>query len=181
MNDVKWLARLGHIGQDRLKRLAKAGLLGSIDKIDLSICEQFLTGKATRLLFGKAKRACFPLELIHSDICGLMNVRARQGAQYFIALIDDFTQSDHIYLISHGSKPLDFFKRFSTLVDYQLNTKIKSLWTDRGREYLFHLFKAYCDEKGIARRLTIPHMSQQNGVAERRNKTLLDMVRSMMA
>ena len=123
----------------------------------------------------------FPLELIHSDICGLMNVRVRHGAQYFITFIDDFTQFGHIYLISHRFKALDCFKRYSTLVENQLNTKIKSLRTDRGREYLSDLFKAYCDEKGIARQLSILYMLQQNGVAERRNRTLLDMVRSMMA
>ena len=171
---------MGHIGQNRLKRLAKAGLLGSIDKIDLSVCEQCLVGKVTRLPFGKVKRACFPSELIHSDICGLMNVRSRYGAQYFITFIDDFTQFSHIYLISHRSETLDCFKRYSTLVEHQLNTKIKSLWTDRGREYLSDLFKEYCDEKGLARQLTIPNTPQQNGVVERRNRTLLDMVRSMM-
>ena len=76
VHDVKWHARLGHIGQDRLKRLAKAGLLRFIEKIDLPICEHCLVGKATRLPFGKAKRAILPLQLIHSDIYGLMNVRA---------------------------------------------------------------------------------------------------------
>ena len=59
MNDVKWHDRLGHIGQDRLKRLAKDGILGFIDRINLSVCEQCLAGKAMRLPFGKAKRACF--------------------------------------------------------------------------------------------------------------------------
>ena len=181
VNDVKWHARLGHIGQDRLKRLAKAGLLGSIDKIDLSVCEQCLAGKAMRLPFGKAKIACFPLELIHSDIGGPMNVRARHGGKYFITFIDDFTQFSHVYLISHISKALDCFKRYSTLFENQLNTKIKSLRTDRGREYLSDLFKAYCGEKGIARQLTSPYTPQQNGVAKRKNKTLLDMVRSMIA
>ena len=83
-------------------------------------------------------------------------------------------------MISHRSEALDCFKRYSTLVENQLNIKIKFLRTDRGREYLSNLFKAYCDEKGIARQLTIPYMPQQNGVAERRNMTLLDMVRSMM-
>ena len=84
-------------------------------------------------------------------------------------------------MISHRSEALDCFKRSSTLVKNQLNTKIKSLRTDRGREYLSDLFKAYCDENGIVRQLTIPYMPQQNGVAEKKNKTLLDMVRSMMA
>ena len=67
------------------------------------------------------------------------------------------------------------------MVENQLNTKFKSLWTDRGLEYIFELFKAYYDENGIARQLTIPYTPQQKGAAERRNRTLLDMVRSMMA
>ena len=139
-----------------------------------------MEGKATRLTFGKAKRTCCPLELIHSDICSLMNVRARYGAQYFITFTDDFTLFNHIYFISHISKALDCFKRYGTLVEKQLNTKTKCLRTDRRREYLSDLFKAYCDEKGIARQLTIPYTPQQNGMAERMNKTLLNMVKSMM-
>ena len=107
-------------------------------------------------------------------------MRVKHGAQYFITFIDDFTRFGHAYLISHRSEALDCFKRYSTLVENQLNTKIKSLWSDRGHEYLSNLFKAYCAEKGIARQLTIPYMLQQNGMAERRNRTLLDMVRSMM-
>ena len=98
-----------------------------------------------------------------------------------ITFIDDFTLFDHIYLISHRHEALDCFKRYITLVENQLNTKIKSLRTDRGREYLSDLFKAYCNENCIARQLTIPYTPQQNGVVERRNRTLLDMVRSMMA
>ena len=76
VHDVIWHARLGHIGQDRLKRLTKAGLLGSIEKIDLPMCEHCLVGKSTRLPFDKANRATFPLQLIHFDICGPINVRA---------------------------------------------------------------------------------------------------------
>ena len=131
--------------------------------------------------FSKAKRACFPLDLIHSDIYGQMTMRVKHGAQHFITFIDDFTRFGHVYLISHRSEALDCFKRYSTLVENQLNTKIKSLRIDRGREYLSNLFKTYCAEKGIARQLTIPYMLQQNGVTERRNRTLLDMVRLMMA
>ena len=62
-----------------------------------------------------------------------------------------------------------------------MNKKIKTLRTNRGREYLSKKFKDLCDEKGISRQLTILGTPQQNGVAERSNRTLLDMVRSMMA
>ena len=119
VHDVKWHVRLEHIGQNRLKRLAKAGLLESIKKIYLPICEHCLVGKATRLPFGKAKRATLPLQLIHYDICGPMNVRAQHGAHYFITFIDDFTRYGHVYLISHKSKALECFKR-CRLVENQL-------------------------------------------------------------
>ena len=68
-----------------------------------------------------------------------------------------------------------------SLVENQLDKKIKALRTDRGREYLSTQFNGLCDEKGIVHQLTIPNTPQQNGVAERRNRTLLEMVRSMMA
>jgi hypothetical protein len=142
-NIITWHARLGHIGQDRLHRLARAGLLGSLTKEELPICEHCLARKATRLPFGKAKRASSPLQLIHSNICGPMNVRARNGGNYFITFIDDFTRFGHVYLISHKSEALDCFIRYTNLVENKLSTKIKALRTDRGREYLSEQFKNF--------------------------------------
>ena len=84
---VKW--RLGRVGQDQMGRLAKEGLLDRLTRVKLPGCEPCLVGKATIKRFSKAIRAFSPLELIHSDICRLMNVKARHGAIYFITLIDD--------------------------------------------------------------------------------------------
>uniref|UniRef100_A0A2N9HTN5 Integrase catalytic domain-containing protein n=1 Tax=Fagus sylvatica TaxID=28930 RepID=A0A2N9HTN5_FAGSY len=128
-----WHARLEHIGKDRMTRLAREGLLGSLAKVDLPICEPCLVGKACRKPFGKVVRATQLLELIHSDICRPMN-RLR------------------------------------------INEKsLKALRIDCGHEYLFDQFKDLCEEKGIRRQLTISNTPQQNGVAKRRNRTLLDM------
>ncbi|KAK9108126.1 hypothetical protein Syun_024137 [Stephania yunnanensis] len=176
-----WHARLGHIGQQRMNRLAKEGLLGHLENVNLPMCENCLAGKMARKPFGKGIRAEFPLQLIHSDICGPMNVRSRHGGVYFITFIDDYTRFGYVYLISHKSEALECFKKYINLVENQLDKKIKMLRTDRGREYLSDQFKQLCDEKGIDRQLTIPYTPQQNGVAERRNRTLLEMVRSMMA
>jgi len=76
--------------------LTRAGLLGSLTKKKLPVYEYCLAGKAIRLPFSKAKRASSPLQLIHLDICGLMNMRARHGENYFITFIDDFTLFDHV-------------------------------------------------------------------------------------
>jgi hypothetical protein len=102
----------------------------------LPVYEYCLTGKTTKLLFGKAKRASNPSQLIHSDICGPMNVRARYGGNYFIIFIDDFTRFGHVYLISYKFEALDCFIRYTNLVENKQSTKIKALRTDRGREYL---------------------------------------------
>ena len=121
--------------------------MGSLAKVKLPICEHYLAEKLTRLPFGKTKRATSKLQLIHSDICGPMNVRVRHGTNYFITFIDDFTYFGHVYLISYKSKALDCFTQFTKLVKNQLSIKIKALRSDRGREYLYEQFKGFCDEK----------------------------------
>ena len=108
-------------------------------------------------------------------------MKARHEASYFITFIDDFSRFGHVYLISHKSKALDCFIRYLNKVENQLEHKVKTLRTDHGGEYLSDQFKTMCNEKGIIRQLTIPGTPQQNGVAERRNRTLLEMIRSMMA
>ena len=86
-----------------MNRLARENLLGQFTKIDVPTCEYYLASTTIRKPFGKGVRAEIPLQLIHSDIYGLMNVRARHDALYFITFIDEFTRYGHVYLISHKS------------------------------------------------------------------------------
>ena len=88
-------AILGHIGQSLMNRLAKEGLLGSFNKVELSTCEHCLVGKTTRKPSEKGTKTITPLKLIHSDICGPMNVKARHKAVYFLTFIDDFVNLKH--------------------------------------------------------------------------------------
>jgi len=110
-----------------------------------------------------------------------MSVKARHGANYFLTFIDDYSRYRYVYLLSHCYEALDVFKCFVVEVETELEWRVKTLRTDRGREYLSNLFKESCEEKGIRRQLTIPCTPQQNGIAECKNRTLLDMVGSMMA
>ena len=129
-----WHARLGHIRQERMARLAREGLIGNLAKVTLPTCEHCLVRKSKRKPFGEATRASFPLQLIHSDICSPMNVRARHGGSYFITFIDDFTRYGHVYLNSHKSEALNYFRHYVSLVENQLDNSIKALRTDHGRE-----------------------------------------------
>ena len=110
-----------------------------------------------------------------------MNHIARGGFSYFITFTDDYSRYGYLYLMKHKSESFEKFKEFRNEVEKQLGNSIKSLRSDRGGEYLLDEFKNYLKENGIISQLTLPGTPQLNGVAERRNRTLLDMVRSMMS
>ncbi|RVW68066.1 Retrovirus-related Pol polyprotein from transposon TNT 1-94 [Vitis vinifera] len=108
--------------------------------------------------------------------------------QYFITFIDDYSRYDYLYLIHEKSQSLDVFKNFKAEVENQLSKKIKAVRSDRGGEYYGRYdgsgeqrlgpFAKYLMECGIVSQYTMPGTPSQNGVSERRNRTLKDMVRT---
>ncbi|KAJ9535999.1 hypothetical protein OSB04_un000841 [Centaurea solstitialis] len=176
-----WHCRLGHINKKRVELLQKGGLLGTFDFKPFSNCESCLSGKMTKHPFNKDnERANDLLEIIHTDVCGPFSHEARGGYRYFITFTDDFSRYGYVYLIRYKSEAFEKFKEFQSEVQNQLDRKIKFLRSDRGGEYLSLEFDSHLRECGIVSQLTPPYTPQMNGVSERRNRTLLDMVRSMM-
>ena len=177
-----WHLRLGHINQERIQRLVKDGPLSDLKDVHLPQCESCLEGKMTKRSFGaKGNRAKELLEIVHTDVCGPMNVKARGGFEYYISFIDDYSRYGFVYLMHRKSETFDKFKEYRAEVEKQLGKSIKTLRSDRGGECLSDNFLGHLIEHGILSQLTAPGTPQQNGVAERRNRTLLDMVRSMMS
>ncbi|KAK0584275.1 hypothetical protein LWI29_010398 [Acer saccharum] len=129
----------------------------------------------------KGTRATKCLGLIHTDVCGPMNIQARGGYEYFITFKDDYPRFGYVYLMRHKSDAFDMFKAFKVEVENQLEKHIKILRSDRGGEYLFGEFQIYLIDNGIISQFSALGTPQQNGVAERRNRTLLDMVRYMLS
>ena len=139
-------------------------------------------GKMTKTPFtGHSEKANNLLGLIHSDVCGPLSSNARGGFQYFITFTDDFSRYGYVYLMKHKSESFEMFKIFKNEVQNQLGKSIKALRSDRGGEYLSQEFIDHLTDCGIVSQLTPPGTPQWNGVCERRNRTLLDMVRSMMS
>ena len=153
--------------------------LPRISKIN-KVCEGCIYGKMHRLSFQKtAWRARAPLELVHSDICE-SRTPSLNGSKYFLLFVDDYTRMMWVYFLKQKSEAFISFIHFKALVENQSGRKIKTLRTDRGGEYLSQPFLNYCKEKGIRRQLTIRYSPQQNGVAERKNRTIVEMARSML-
>ncbi|GJX20467.1 retrotransposon protein, putative, ty1-copia subclass [Tanacetum coccineum] len=114
-----------------------------------------------------------------SDLFRQLHV-SRQGASYFITFTDDYSRYGYVYLLKHKHEVFETFKVFKNEVENQLGKTIKAIRSDRGGEYISQEFKDYLKANGIVQQLTPPYTPQHNGVSERRNRTLLDMVRSMM-
>ncbi|GKE57253.1 retrotransposon protein, putative, ty1-copia subclass, partial [Tanacetum coccineum] len=175
-----WHCRLAHIGKTRMQKLHREGLLENINEESFDKCESCISGKMTKKPFNKnIERATDLLGLIHTDVCGPLRHVSRKGASYFLTFTDDFSRYGYVYLLKHKHEVFETFKVFKAEVELQLGKKIKALRSDRGGEYLSQEFKDYLSENGIVQNLTYPYTPQQNGVSERRNRTLLDMVRSM--
>jgi transposase InsO family protein len=126
-------------------------------------------------------RASVKLELVHSDICGPIKPESNAKNRYFITFTDDFTRRTWVYFLKEKSGAFDVFKRFKALVERESNCLIQCLRTDRGGEFTSTAFNDFCSEQGIKRQLTAAYTPQQNGVSERKNRTLLNMVRSMLS
>ena len=135
-----------------------------------------------------AKRSSDILEIIHTDICcPIMDAHCQK---YFITFIDDYSRYMYLYFLNAKSEALDAFKIFKAEVEKQCGKQIKIVRSDRGGEYYGRYtkngqalgpFAKFLQENGIVAQYTMPGSPSQNGVAERRNRTLLDMVRSMQA
>ena len=111
-----------------MKKLHTDGLLESLDYESVDACKPCLMGKMTKtLFFGTMKRAIDLLEIIHTDVCGPMNIEARDRYHYFLFFIDDLSRYEYIYLMKHKSETFENFKEFQSEVENHHNKKIKFL------------------------------------------------------
>jgi len=182
-----WHRRLGHISIERIKRLVKDEVLSTLDFTNFKTYANCIKGKETNKSKKGANRSSDLLEIIHTDIC-CPDIDIH-GQKYFISFIDDYSRYMYIYLLHNKNEALDAFKIFKAEVENQCGKQIKIVRSDRGGEYYGRYtengqapgpFAKFLQEHGIIAQYTMPGSPDQNGVAERRNRTLLDMVRSML-
>nr|GFC12248.1 retrotransposon protein, putative, Ty1-copia subclass [Tanacetum cinerariifolium] len=106
---------------------------------------------------------------------------SRQGANYFVTFTNDFSCYGYVYLLKLKHELFETFKVFQKEVENQLGKTIKSLRSDHEGEYMIQEFLDHQKDHRIIAHRTPPYTPQHNGVLERRNRTLLDMIRSMMS
>jgi transposase InsO family protein len=121
-----------------------------------------------------------PLELIHFDLSEMNGELTKGGKRYFMTFIDDCTRFCYVYLLKSKDEALHNFKNYKVEVENQLERKTKRLLSDRGGEYFSNDFSEFCAEHGIIHERKPPHSPQSNGIAERKNHTLTDLVNTIL-
>ena len=119
--------------------------------------------------------------MVHSDICGPITPISNGGKKYFITFIDDYSRKTWVYIHQEKSEAFNIFKSFKARVENETGRTIKNLWTDHGEEYFSKVFDVFCETHGFRKELITAYTPQQKSVAERKNRTILNMVRSLLA
>ena len=151
-----------------MQALAKNKMLNGLDfdwKQESSFCEYCVKGKSHRLPFHQsiAKRTDYPLELIHSDVCGKIGTQSLGGGEYFITFVDDHTRHVWVYTLKHKGEVFQRFQEWKALVEKSSGRKIKNLCSDNGGEYTSTQFTSYLTKEGIKHELTHPILHNKMG------------------
>lgn len=183
-NLSRWHQRYGHLNLKDLKQLKTQNMViglnlrGNSAQLNCEICNKC---KIHQLPYkNSTNREKEILDLVHSDICGPMSIPSLGGAKYFVTFIDDKTRYTEVAMLNRRSDVFTAFKIYKRHAGKETGYQIKKLRTDNAKEYLSKEFSNFLEEEGIKRQLSVEYCPQQNGVAERANRTLVEMARCML-
>lgn len=181
---LTWHRRLGHANYQVMKRMragAVEGVMFSDDETEISQCEICAKGKQTKLPFKRSEtESSDVLQLVHSDLMGPQNTRSLGHAIYLLTFIDDFSRKVFVYFLKKKDETFAKFVEFKAYIEKQTGKRIKTLRSDNGGEYMSNVFDLFLKKHGIKHETTVAHTPQQNGVAERMNRTLTEKARCFL-
>ena len=181
-----WHQRFGHVNKKDVEKLHTENLVDGMNLVKVKItdddCEGCAVGKSSRLPFPKSgsKKSSGVLDLVHSDVCGPLNIPSVGGSIYFLTFIDDYSNYVSVYMLKRKREVFEKFIEFLAMAENFTGKRLKKFRSDNGGEYISDEFDKYLKKRGILTEPTVPYTPQQNGKAERLNRTILDNVRSML-
>ena len=182
-----WHARLGHVAPPKMIEASRAstGIPSFATSSNESLlCEGCACGKMHTAPFahtsGSVVRTSRALELVHTDVMGPLSPKSKGGARFVVTFVDDFSRFVSVNVIKAKSDVTQCFIDFTRQAEAQTGLKLKCVRSDNGGEYVNRRFNGFCTSQGIIYQTTVPYTPQQNGLAERMNRTLVEMARSML-
>lgn len=178
-----WHARMGHPSEDVLvKTMRSTEGIPALKQGIKTLCGGCMKGKQTIEAFpGRSMtKTSRVLELVHTDVMGPMKTLSKGGAKYILTFVDDYSRYVVAYFLAKKSEVADKIKMFKALHENQWGARIKCLRSDNGTEFVNKTVTNLCQRNGIIHQRTVPYSPQQNGIAERMNRTIMEKARSML-
>ncbi|GJT33351.1 putative ribonuclease H-like domain-containing protein [Tanacetum coccineum] len=182
---VLWHRRLGHVNFI-INKLVKGNLVRGLPsktfKLDHS-CLACRKGKQHRASCKKIEERTVrePLELLHMDLFGPVSVESVNRKKYCLVVTDDCSKFSWVFFLAYKDETYDMLHDLIVGLENKLRHKVKTIRCDHGTEFKNQLMNEFCAKKGIKREYSIARTPQQNGVAERKNRTLIEATRTMLA
>ncbi|GJU04140.1 retrovirus-related pol polyprotein from transposon TNT 1-94 [Tanacetum coccineum] len=181
-----WHRRLSHLNFDYINLLSKKDIVIGLPKLKYvkdQLCSSCEVSKAKRSSF-KSKTVPSSkgrLNLLHMDLCGPMRVASINGKKYILVIVDDYSRYTWTLFLRSKDETPEVLKEFLTMIQRNLQAPVISVRTDRGTEFLNKTLNAFFKEEGIEHQTSTPRTPEQNGVVERRNRTLVEAARTMLS
>lgn len=181
-----WHRRAVHLGMDNLARMTTmvkgmAITSDQVKEVAAEPCEACFKGKQTRLPFGDSQTSTTsPMELVHMDVCGPMDPTLG-GARYVATFLDDYSGLSVAEPLKTKGEVVDAVKRVIPFLETQSGKTLKIVRTDNGGEYINDSLRQFFASKGVCHQTTVPYTPQQNGKAERLNRTNMEKALSILA
>lgn len=178
-----WHQRFGHIGREAMRKLSAGGVVKGMPKLQKSHptpCDVCDMAKQPRTSFPRSdSRAAEQLQVVHCDTMGPFPVRGLKDEAYVVTALDDFSGFAETILIRNKSEAASGLVNLLTRWETQTEKRVKVVRTDQGTEYKGDL-AAFCKRKGVVHQVSVVYTPEQNGRAERLNRTLLERTRALM-
>jgi len=180
-----WHQKLGHLHLKGMKKAISSEAIRGFPNLKIVegiICGECQTGKQTRMSHSRLEHQVTSkvLELLHMDLMRPMQVESIGGKMYVFVVVDDFSRFTWVNFIREKSDTFEVFKDLCTQLQREKDSAIVRIRSDNGTEFENSKFNEYCSGEGIKHEFSSPITPQQNGVVERKNRTLQELARVML-
>ncbi|GJT03021.1 retrovirus-related pol polyprotein from transposon TNT 1-94 [Tanacetum coccineum] len=180
-----WHRRLSHLNFGSINHLARHGLVRGLPKLKFEkdhLCSACALGKSSKKPHKPKSEDTNQekLYLLHMDLCGPMRVASVNGKRYILVIVDDYSRFTWVKCLRSKDEAPAFIINFLKMIQVRLKETVRRIRTDNGTEFVNQTLREYYEKVGISHETSVARSPQQNGVVERRNRTLIEAARTML-
>ncbi|GJS53062.1 retrovirus-related pol polyprotein from transposon TNT 1-94 [Tanacetum coccineum] len=178
-----WHRHLSHLNFGAINHLARHGLVRGLPKLKFEkdhLCSACALGKSSKKPYKPKSEDTNQekLYLLHMDLCGPMRVASVNGKKYILVIVDDYSRFTWVKCLRSKDEAPVFIINFLKMIQVRLKETVRRIRTDNGTEFVNQTLREYYEKVGISHETSVARSPQQNGVVERRNRTLIKTART---